>query len=74
MLFQNLCLVKLKCRTRTIYDYKNVDIQELIKYIKEYDFENTVFCPPVLRQTELFTNILTDVFSKFVPCKTKMQN
>ena len=33
-----------------------------------------VFCHPVLRQTELFTNILTDVFSKFVPCKTKIQN
>ena len=74
MFFQNLYLVKLKSRTRTIYDYKNVDIQGLIKYIKEYYFENTVFCHPVLRQTEIFNNNLTDAFSKLVPCKLKIQN
>ena len=42
----------------------------LIKYIKEYDFQNTVFSRPTVDQTEIYTQILQDAFAKFVPCKT----
>ena len=60
---------KLPPKTKTIYDYKNADIAGLCQYIKEYDFENLVFSSPVLKQTELYTNVLIDAFSKFVPSK-----
>ena len=60
---------KVTPKTKTIYDYKNADIAGLCQYIKEYDFDNLVFSSPVLEQTELYTNMLIDSFSKFVPCK-----
>ena len=53
-----------------MYDYKNADIDGLIKYVKEYDYENTLFSNPVLDQCKIFTDILTQAFSKFVPTKT----
>ena len=61
---------KITPKTKTIYDYKNADINGLIQYIKNYDFESNVFCEPVLMQAELYSNILTDAFSKFIPSKT----
>ena len=38
--------------------------------MKNYDFENILFSHPVLDQCKIFTNILTQGFSKFVPTKT----
>ena len=54
----------------SVYDYKNVDIMGLIQYIKDFDFESNVFCYPILQQTELFSNVLSEAFLKFVPSKT----
>ena len=42
---------KPKSKTKTIYDYKKADMAGLIQWIKEYDFENTVFCRPIKDQT-----------------------
>ena len=42
----------------------------MIKYIKEFDFENSVFNLPVINQTEIYTQILQDAFAKFVPSKS----
>ena len=55
---------------KTIYDYKNANIEGLVSYIKCFDFENTVFNKPVLNQAEIYTEILKQTFAKFVPCKT----
>ena len=57
-------------RTKTIYDYNNADMDGLINYIKEFDFEYHVFGHPTINQAELYSNFLSDAFSKFVPCKT----
>ena len=66
----NIQTEKVAPRTKIIYDYKNADVDGLIQYIKEYDFQNNVFCHPVIQQAELYTNVLSDAFSKFVPSKT----
>ena len=62
--------IKPKPKTRMIYDYKNADIDGLIQYIKDFDFNQTVFNCPVIDQCEKFTNVLTQAFSMFVPTKT----
>ena len=62
--------LKPKPQTKTIYDYKNADVDGLINYIKGFDFENVVFSRPVLNQCEIFTNVLTQAFTQFVPTKT----
>ena len=62
--------IKPKNKTRKFYDYKNADVEGLIKYIKEYDFENVVFCSSVQNQCEIYTNVLTEAFSKFIPINT----
>ena len=61
---------KVPNRTKTIYDYRNVDSDALITYIKNIDFENEVFCNDVLKQTEFFSNVLITALNKFVPKKT----
>ena len=42
--------IKPKHKTRTCYDYKNADVEGLIQYIKNYDFENGVFSTSVQNQ------------------------
>ena len=61
---------KQKPKTKIIYDYNNTDVNGLIKYIKEFDFEQHVFCHPTVNQTELYSKVLSDAFTKFVPSKT----
>ena len=61
---------KVKPLTKTIYDYKNADEKGLIDFIKNYDYNSAVFTKPIHEQPEIFTNILSDAFSKFVPTKT----
>ena len=48
---------KPKQKSKIIYDYKNADVEGLIKYIKEYDFHNTVFNQPTVGQTGIYTQI-----------------
>ena len=59
-----------KPNTRIIHDYKNADEAGLIKFIKDYDFCNTVFNLPIENQPEAYTEILKVAFDKFVPRKT----
>ena len=65
----NIKSQKQKTKTRIIYDFKNADVEGLIKYIKDFDFQNTVFNLPTVDQTEMYTQILQTAFAKFVPCK-----
>ena len=67
--FNTKC-VKPKPKTKTIYDYKNADIEGLIKFIKDFDFENVVFSKPVHMQTDVYSEILKQGFAQFVPVKT----
>ena len=62
--------IKPKPQTKNIYDYKNADVPGLIQYMKEFDFENTVFNHPILEQTEIYSNVLKQAFAQFVPIKT----
>ena len=39
----NIKREKLKTKTKTVYDYKNADIDGLVKHIKEFDFNTSVF-------------------------------
>ena len=66
----NISIEKQKPRSKIIYDYKNTDVKGLIKRITEFDFNTSVFDHPIELQTELYSNVLTDAFAKFVPCKT----
>ena len=61
---------KPKIRTKKINDYKNADINGLIKFIKDFDFENTVFSHPITDQTDIYTEILKKAFDQFIPVKT----
>ena len=47
----NIKSQKIKPNTKIIYDYKNADVEGLIKYIKEFNFQNTVFDLPIFDQT-----------------------
>ena len=60
---------KPKTITKTIYDYKNVDETGLINYIKNYDFQTTVFSKAVTEQAEIFSTILSEAANKFIPLK-----
>ena len=62
--------IKPKIKTRIIYDYKNADEEGLIKYIKEYNFQHSVFTHPVFEQADIFSNILKEAFSQFIPSKS----
>ena len=62
--------IKPKPKTKTIYDYKNADIEGLIKFIKDFDFENVVFSQPINKQTDIYSEILKQGFTQFVPVKT----
>ena len=63
---------KSKSKSKIIYDYKNADEAGLIDFIKNYNFDNTVFVfnQPTTKQAEIFTNILHDAFAQFVLSKT----
>ena len=62
--------VRQKPKSKKIYDYKNADINGLIKYIKNYDFENKVFSHPITDQTDIYTEVLKEGFNQFIPVKT----
>jgi len=62
-------LTQTKLKTKTIYDYKNIDEKSLINYIKTFDFESVVFSQPVRLQADIMTTVLTDIFSMFVTTK-----
>jgi hypothetical protein len=47
-----------------------VDVNGLIKFINEYDFENSVFNHPITDQTEIYTEILKLGFEQLIPVKT----
>ena len=65
-----LNLQKPQIKTKKVYDYCKADVDGLINHVKNLDFQSTVFSQPIEMQTILFEEILTDAFSKFVPCKT----
>ena len=54
---------------RTVYDYKNTDEKGLLKHIKEYNYQSTVFSKPVSEQAEALSNILIEARNKFIPTK-----
>ena len=62
--------VKPKPKTKLIHDYKNADVEGLIKFIKEYDFENSVFSHPAIEQADIFSDILKQAFAQFIPTKS----
>ena len=53
---------KLK-QNKTIYDYKNADIDGLTQYIKAFDSANAVFNQPIINQAEIYSNILKQAFT-----------
>ena len=61
---------KSKPVTKTIFDYQNIDEGALLQYIKNINFDVQVFSRPVTQQAEAITEVLTEAFHKFVPCKT----
>ena len=61
---------KTKLKTKTLFDYKNADVIGLTKFIKEFNFDEVVFRQPIKDQPNVFSQVLTDAFSKFLPKKT----
>ena len=63
---------KPKSKFRLVYDYSKADEKGLINFIKNFDFQNSVYSLPIIEQAEKFSLILQDAFALFVPCKTVM--
>ena len=61
---------QLPSHSKTIFDYKNADVEGLISYIKDTNFDQLVFSNDVLQQTEIYSKILATAFNKFVPTIT----
>ena len=61
---------QIKTKTRTFFDYKNADLAGLENYIKTFDFQQKVFSHDVYSQTSIYTDLLVDAFTQFVPTKT----
>ena len=61
---------QLPSHSKTIFDYKNADVEGLISYIKNTNFDQLVFSNDVLQQTEIYSKILVTAFNKFVPTIT----
>ena len=55
---------------KKVFDYKNADIDGLIKFIKEFDFNLAVFSFPIKDQPKKFTDTLKTILKTFVPEKT----
>ena len=53
-----------------VYDYSKADEKGLTNFIRDFDFENTVFSLPIKEQAENFSSILQGAFQRFVPSKT----
>ena len=66
----NIQSQKPKPKTKIIYDYKNADINGLIKHIKDFNFQNFVFNHPTVDQPEIYSKVLKNAFAQFVPTKT----
>ena len=56
-------------KTICVYDYSNVDEKGLILYIKQFNFDNNVFCHPTEYQANHFTEVLKNAFSLYVTSK-----
>ena len=66
----NITNPKPKNKTKLVFDYKNANIEGLIQFIKECNFEMLVFSRPVIEQADLFGDILKQAFQTFIPSKT----
>ena len=60
---------KTKQKTITIHDYHNIDLKGLEDYIKDFDFNTKIFGANEQEQTKLYTEVLHEAFSIFVPTK-----
>ena len=58
-----------KPRSKTVYDYKNADVEGLNNYIKSYNFDH-VFQATPQEQTPIYSEVLIEAFQKFIPSKT----
>ena len=56
-------------RTRTVHNYNKINEEELIKYIKNLNFNDLVLSHSLEDQPQLITSLLTQAFSKFFPSK-----
>ena len=65
-----LNIEKPKAKTKTIYDYKNADIQGLIDHVKQLNFDTAVFSYPTEVQADKYSELLINAFNLFVPSKT----
>ena len=61
---------KPKSKSKTVFDFKNCNVDGLVNFIKDFDFENIVFSLPVEQQANKFTEVLLDAQNKFIPSKT----
>ena len=59
-----------KSTTKTIYDYRNADIDGAVNFIKSFNFDTNVFNNPLSEQAQAFTEVLKQALNKFVPTKT----
>ena len=63
---------KPKSKFRLVYDYSKADEKGLLNFIKNFDFQNSVYSLPIIEQAEKFSLILQDAFALLVPCKIVM--
>merc|ERR1712129_98841 len=53
-----------KSTTKTIYDYRNADIDGAVNFIKSFNFDTNVFNNPLSEQAQAFTEVLKQALNK----------
>jgi hypothetical protein len=60
---------KKKPTTQIVYDYKNANVEELLSFIKNYNFEQ-ILSSPIQNQAQQYSDVIISAFDQFIPKKT----
>ena len=60
---------KPKTNQKRVFDYSKIKINDLIAFLNNIDYNTKVFSLPIIEQADAYSDILTDVFTRFVPSK-----
>ena len=66
----NITDQKTKARTKTIFDYKNIDLIGLTNHLKDYDFDRQILSLSVEAQVPALTALLIEASHNFLPSIT----
>ena len=60
---------KPKANQKRVFDYSKINTNELIAFLNNIDYNTRVFSLPIIDQADVYSDILSDAFTRFVPSK-----